>query len=172
MDDADSQCSVDNPFSSETLTRDISLSVYNTPKKLVEVKERPVITQDYLLRGMKGYKPPVPKGEEGEAPPEVPTGKAQRESILPEINTDVGEMITKDANDRFRQDQLEELYSVQSTLAQAKCDINFKVLQRALFVPEELVRKPGEFSYPSPIATLMKSPFPKKEKKKKGKKKK
>jgi len=81
-------------------------------------------------------------------------------------------MITKDANDRFRQDQMEELYSVQSTLAQAKCDINFKVLQRALFVPEEMVRKPGEFSYPSPMATLMKSPFPKKEKKKKGKKKK
>jgi hypothetical protein len=64
---------VDNPFSSETLQRDISLSVYNTPKKLVEVKERPVITQDYLLRGMKGYKAPVPKGEEGEAPPEAAT---------------------------------------------------------------------------------------------------
>ena len=48
---------------------------------------------------------------------------------------------------------------------------NLKVLQKALFVPEELVRKPGEFSYPSPVATLMKSPFPKKEGKKKKKKK-
>jgi len=38
-------------------------------------------------------------------------------------------------------------------------------------MPEELVRKPGEFTYPNPVLTLMKSPFPKKEKKK-GKKKK
>jgi len=47
---------IDNPFTSETLNRDISLSVYNTPKKMVEVKERPVITSDYLLRSLKGYK--------------------------------------------------------------------------------------------------------------------
>jgi len=45
------------------------------------------------------------------------------------------------------------------------------MLQKALFSPDELIRCPGEFSYPSPIATLMKSPFPKKEKKKKKKKK-
>jgi len=36
---------------------------------MVEVKERPVITQDYLLRGMKGYKTPTVTVE-GEAPPE------------------------------------------------------------------------------------------------------
>lgn len=88
-------CLIDNPFSSETLSRDISLSVYNTPKKLVDVKERPVMTQDYLLRGMKGYKPPVAKeGEEG-APPQVTDSKPPRESVLPQIDTDI-EMITKD----------------------------------------------------------------------------
>lgn len=43
-DNASEGYQVDNPFSSETLKNDISLSVYNTPKKLVEVKERPVIT--------------------------------------------------------------------------------------------------------------------------------
>lgn len=171
MDDSDNNSQVDNPFSSETLSRDISLSVYNTPKKLVEVKERPVYTQDYYLRGMKGYKAPVAKTEEGEPAPVETPGKPMRESVLPEIQTEVGEMITKDAQDRFRQSQLEELYSVQNTLAQAKCETNFKVLQRALFIPEELTRLPGEFSYPSPMATLMKSPFPKKEKKKKKKKK-
>jgi hypothetical protein len=68
--DDDAGSGVDNPFSSETLSRDISLSVYNTPKKLVEVKERPVVTQDYLLRGMKGYKPPTKPEGEGEAPAE------------------------------------------------------------------------------------------------------
>lgn len=36
--------SIDNPFSTQTLNRDISLSVYNTPKKMAEIKERPVIT--------------------------------------------------------------------------------------------------------------------------------
>jgi hypothetical protein len=34
-------------------------------------------------------------------------------------------------------------------------------------MPEELVRKPSEFTYPNPVTTLMQSPFPKKEKKKK-----
>ena len=37
-DDADSNF-VDNPFTSESLNRDISLSVYNTPKKLVEIRQ-------------------------------------------------------------------------------------------------------------------------------------
>jgi hypothetical protein len=54
-DDGDANF-IDNPFTSESLSRDISLSVYNTPKKLVEVKERPAITSDYLLRNIKGYK--------------------------------------------------------------------------------------------------------------------
>ena len=109
--DPEDPCQIDNPFSSETLSRDISLSCYNTPKKLVEVKERPVITQDYLLRNMKGYKPPKPKdGEEEVAPPvDAPV---VREPVLPEIQTQVADMITKDGQDQFRQDQLEEMYSV------------------------------------------------------------
>lgn len=100
--DEDNGAQIDNPFSSETLQRDISLSVYNTPKKMVEVKERPVITQDYLLRGMKGYKTPTVTVE-GEAPPEgVTTQKTVREPLLPEIQTEIGEMITKDGTDQFR----------------------------------------------------------------------
>ena len=35
---------LDNPFSSETLRKDISLSIFSTPKKIVDVKERPVVT--------------------------------------------------------------------------------------------------------------------------------
>jgi hypothetical protein len=35
---------IDNPFSSETLRKDISLSIFSTPKKIVDVKERPVVT--------------------------------------------------------------------------------------------------------------------------------
>jgi len=57
------------------------LSVYNTPKKLAEVKERPVVTQDYLLRHMKGYKKPVPKGEE--PPPVDESAAAPKEPVLP-----------------------------------------------------------------------------------------
>ena len=58
---------------------------------------------------------------------------------------------------------------MQSRLVQDNVYANLKTLQKALFIPDEIVRKPGEFSYPSPVATLMKSPFPKKEKKKKKK---
>jgi len=77
---------VDNPFTSETLHRDISLSCYNTPKKLVEEKERPILTQDYLLRGMKGWKKPVPKVEKGEEPPPPePEPEQVKEPLLPEI---------------------------------------------------------------------------------------
>lgn len=90
---------IDNPFSSETLNRDISLSVYNTPKKLVEIKERPVITQDYLLRGIKGYKPPTAAAAEGEPAPEASAQKVMREPVLPEFEDGVAEMITKDATD-------------------------------------------------------------------------
>ena len=89
------------------------MSVYNTPKKLVEVKERPVITQDYLLRGMKGYKPPAaPATEEGAPAEGLATQKTIREPVLPEIQTEIAEMITKDGQDQFRQSQLEECYSV------------------------------------------------------------
>ncbi len=93
-DDADSNF-VDNPFTSESLNRDISLSVYNTPKKLVENKERPAITSDYLLRNIKGYKPPSASAGEGE-PVLESASKSVRESLLPEINEGIAEMITKD----------------------------------------------------------------------------
>lgn len=76
-------------------------------------------------------------------------------------------MITKDATDQYRQDQLEEVYSVQNRLALDGCYSSLKVIKKALLMPEELVRKPSEFTYPNPVMTLMQSPFPKKEKKKK-----
>lgn len=93
----DSNYKLDNPFSSETLNRDISLSVFSTPKKIVDVKERPVVTSDYLLRNVKGYKPPAaPAGEEGAVPAEA---VEVREPVLPEFEGQVAEMITKDETD-------------------------------------------------------------------------
>jgi hypothetical protein len=80
----DSNYKLDNPFTSHTLKRDISLSVFNTPKKIVEVKERPPITSDFLLSKIKGYKPPVATGEEGAVAVES-ANKVERESLLPEF---------------------------------------------------------------------------------------
>ena len=47
-----------------------------------------------------------------------------------------------------------------------------KVIKRALLLPDEPLRVPGTFVYPNPGVGLMKNPWPKKVKKKKGKKKK
>ena len=45
-----------NPFTQETLKKDISLSVYNGTKDLVNRKPRPATTQDQLLRRIPGWK--------------------------------------------------------------------------------------------------------------------
>jgi hypothetical protein len=82
--DEDSTYQIDNPFSSHTLKRDISLSVFNTPKKIVEIKERPPITSDFLLSKVKGYKPPVAGAEEGAVAVDS-AQKEPRESVLPEF---------------------------------------------------------------------------------------
>ncbi len=47
---------VDNPFSNETLSLDISLSVYNGPRDSISRKMRPFTTPDQLLKRVPGYK--------------------------------------------------------------------------------------------------------------------
>ena len=79
-------------------------------------------------------------------------------------------MITKDAVDQYRQDEMLELMSIKERLAHDGCHSNLKVLQRALLIPEDAIRVPGTFIYPNVTAGLMVNPFPKKTKKKKGKK--
>jgi hypothetical protein len=66
---------------------------------MVEMKERPAITSDYLLRNVKGYKPSVVAPVEGEPVPVASPERVKRESLLPEIDGFVAEMITKDEID-------------------------------------------------------------------------
>lgn len=82
------------------------------------------------------------------------------------------EMMTRDATEQHRQEQMLEVYSVKETLAERGCPIDLKVINKALLIPEEPIRYPGTFLYPHPGANLMKNPFAKKAKakKKKGKK--
>lgn len=81
------------------------------------------------------------------------------------------EMITKDAADQWRQDQLQEIYDLKLRLGQDGFNSDLAMLKRAIMLPEELQRFPSDYRYPNPVVTLMKTPFPKKErKKKKGKK--
>ena len=83
------------------------------------------------------------------------------------------EMMTRDATEQHRQEQMLEVYSVKETLAERGCPIDLKVINKALLIPEEPIRYPGTFLYPHPGANLMKNPFAKKAKakKKKGRKK-
>lgn len=92
----------DNPFTSETLSRDISLSIYSTPKKIVQAKEAPIMTDHSLLCNLKGYKKPVKKGEEesAEAVPET----VVEEPLLPEFESAPVGLLNKDATDQYRQD--------------------------------------------------------------------
>jgi hypothetical protein len=64
--------------------------------------------------------------------------------------------------------------SIKERLAEDGYQANLKVIKKALLIPEEQLRIPGEFVYPHPGSNLMKNPWPKKtkKKKKKGKKKK
>jgi len=48
---------IDNPFTTASLSRDISLSVFSQPEKIVRQKETPKLTQETLLKVVKGYKP-------------------------------------------------------------------------------------------------------------------
>lgn len=119
-----------NPFSQETLKKDISLSVYNGPKDLVDRKPRPATTQDQLLRRIPGWKQPVAKAEpgaDGDSVPAPVTTTVTREPILPAF-PDMTEMITKDAADQYRQDEMLELMSIKERLAHDGCHSNLKVL--------------------------------------------
>lgn len=118
---------------------------------------------------MKGYKPPKVKDEEGAAEAAVDMTATTREPLLPEMDQ-VANLMTKDGTDSYRQDQLEEIYSIQKRLAQDGQQICLKTLQKAFLLPEEPCRKPSAFIHPSPMLDLMKSPFAKPEKKKKKKK--
>jgi hypothetical protein len=95
----DATYQLDNPFTSGTLRRDISLSVFNTPKKIVEIKERPAITSDFLLRRVKGFKPTLASAGEDGAVAVDSAEKVARESVLPEFEGNIAEMISKDATD-------------------------------------------------------------------------
>lgn len=102
-------------------------------------KPRPLTTQDQLLRRLPGYKAPVAKAEigpDGEPIPVAVSSEAVafRESILPQLN-DVSEMLTKDAIDQFRQEQMLEVYSIKERLAHDGCPINLKAIKRALLIP-------------------------------------
>jgi len=95
---------VDNPFTTASLSKDISLSVFSQPEKIARQKEIPKLTQETLLKNVKGYKPQkLDKAEEEGT--ESPT-RVMKESILPEMSKIGIEMITKDGADQWRQDQL------------------------------------------------------------------
>ena len=66
-----------------------------------------------------------------------------------------------------------EVYSIKERLARDGQPCNLKILKKALLIPDEPLRVPGTFQYPSPGVNLMINPDKKvKKKKKKGKKKK
>lgn len=67
---------------------------------------------------------------------------------------------------------MEEVQIIKERLAHDGCFVNLKVLKKALLMPEEPLRIPSSYVYPTPKAGLMINPNPKvaKKKKKKGRK--
>jgi len=61
-----------------------------------------------------------------------------KESILPEISSIGVEMITKDAADQWRQDQLQEINDLKLRLGQDGFNSDLAMLKRAIMLPEEL----------------------------------
>lgn len=167
---------IDNPFSEETLKQDISLSVFSTPKHVIERRPRPMTTQEQLLKRLPGWKPPTSKTEvdaDGNPIASAATGEYVREPVLPDI-ADVADKLTVDASGQYRQDQMQEVYSIKDQLARDNCQSNLRVIQRAILMPTETQVQPSLYQYPAASAMLMTNPFPakkKKGKKKKGKKK-
>ena len=82
-------------------------------------------------------------------------------------------MLRNDGTERYRQEQMLDVYSMKERLAHEGLPANLKTIKKALLIPEEATRLPNSFSYPDAKVGLMANPWPKKKKskKKKGKKK-
>jgi len=91
---------IDNPFTEQTLHRDISLSCYSSPQKVLNRRVRPMTTPDQLLKRVPGFKPKSAAVAEGEEVVVV-SGDAPREPVLPELQ-DVTLKMTKDATEQYR----------------------------------------------------------------------
>ena len=61
-----------------------------------------------------------------------------KESTLPEMSSIGVEMITKDAADQWRQDQLQEIHYLKLRLGQDGFNSDLAMLKRAIMLPEEL----------------------------------
>ena len=57
---------------------------------------------------------------------------------MPEISSIGVEMITKDAADQWRQDQLQEIHDLKLRLGQDGFNSDLAMLKRAIMLPEEL----------------------------------
>ncbi|CDW71726.1 UNKNOWN [Stylonychia lemnae] len=83
-------------------------------------------------------------------------------------------MVRRTAQDDYRYSQLNEIQNLKGLLVKKGINMDFKVLQRAILMPEDQVFDSSDRVYPKPYDGLMVNPFPKKagaSKKKKKKKK-
>eukprot|EP00347_Sterkiella_histriomuscorum_P020232 403338589 len=80
-------------------------------------------------------------------------------------------MIRRTAQDDYRFQQLNEISDLKNLLVKKGINLNHKVLQRAILMPEDQVFDGADKNYPRPSDGLMKNPFPRKNIAKKKKKK-
>ena len=141
--------SLDNPFTPEKLSSQISLSVFNRPSSLANLRPRTAYTEADLVRKIPGWKPPAqPKNADGEVIP-MEIEEEPRVPLLPEFNASKNfDFISKNAMDSCRQQQLEEIHSIRDFLARPhipraekdKAYINIphmKTFERAIMMPGE-----------------------------------
>jgi len=82
-----SKSMAENPFTEQTLNRDISLSCYSTPTQVIRRRPRPQTANDVLLKRVPGWKPPKEKTECGPDGEPIPCFSSEyiRESVLPDF---------------------------------------------------------------------------------------
>lgn len=141
---------LDNPFTPQKVSSQISLSVYNRPSSMANRRPHTAYTADELVRKLPGWKPPPP-GKDADGEPLPPAEVAdKREPVLPEFALSKQfDYVSKNATDTVRQSQIEEIQSIRDHLAKPhvkrdekdKTYINIPVMktfERAILMPAEV----------------------------------
>eukprot|EP00347_Sterkiella_histriomuscorum_P017546 403348926 len=157
---------LDNVFLTSTKGADVySLSLYNNANQFA--RPNTSSQQSQFMRSLEKLTTLQQPGEEDfiNAP----------DRRLPEFQVPKGlGLLSRAAVDGYRLQQMNEIELIKEKLARDNCPQDITTIERAVLLPSDIDKVPGERPYPTPEIGLMMNPFPKvkakKKKKKKGKK--
>lgn len=143
-------------FTQENWTEGLSLSVYNRPKTLVDKMPTSKKKPEEYLKTIPGYKPPAAKAALDAMAEPVPEPVKREPKIKQPVFAKEFAQITKDENDSYRLQQMEEIMSIRDYLAKSQGRLptksatgrdvdkevlgdipSLKMFERALLLPTE-----------------------------------